>query len=62
MNILGEAQKSDTCPHNIKEALEHAMEVLRTSDPYAPQTEDLTKSRGIVQGLLYVRKLIYYFV
>ena len=25
VHILGEAQKSDTCPLNIKEALDHAM-------------------------------------
>ena len=31
-------------------------EVLRTSDPYAPQSDDISSSRsGIVQGLLYVR-------
>lgn len=53
VNILGEAQKSESCPHNIREALDHAMEVLRTSEPYAPQSDDLTSSRGIVQGLLY---------
>lgn len=25
MNILGEAQKNETCPPNIREALDHAM-------------------------------------
>ena len=35
VNILGEAQKNETCPPNIREALDHAMVgPVRTSEPH----------------------------
>ena len=33
VNILGEAQKNETCPPNIREALDHAMVTIHTVEP-----------------------------